>query len=365
MSPQPLRRAASGGLLALLLLAACAPAEPPAEATRPVMVVRPGAATAAADAYAGEIRAREESALAFRVGGHLVERRVDVGDRVRRGDLLAVLDPGDLQAQARAAQAQLAAAEAQLQRARADQARFATLGREQLVSRSTVDAQNAAAAAAQGQADAARASLRIARNQAAYAQLRAPDDGVIAARLAEAGQVVGAGQPVFQLAAEGGREVAFAVAENAVRALRPGQSAEVELWSRPGLRLPARVREIAPAADPVTRTYAVRASLLGDASAVELGQSARVHLGGAPAAPLAVPLAAVQRGPDGPSVFVLDPATSTLRLRPVRVGAYGTESVPVLAGLSPRDWVVAAGAHLLREGMKVAPVDRDNRPVRP
>jgi multidrug efflux system membrane fusion protein len=364
MAIRSTRRTAAGAVL-MLLLSACASEDAPLERPRPVMVVQPAGASGVADAYAGEIRAREESALSFRVGGSLVERRVDVGDRVRRGDLLAVLDPGDLQAQARAAQAQLAAAEAQLQRARADQARFAMLGRDQLVSRSTVDAQNAATAAAQGQVTAARASLVVARNQAAYTQLRAPRDGVIAARQAEAGQVVAPGQAVFQLAADGGREVAFSVAENAVRAIRPGQAVQVELWSQSGVRLPARVREVAPAADPVTRTYAVRAALAGDAPGVELGQSARVYLDGAAAAPIAVPLAAVQRGPDGPSVFVVDAKSSTLRLQPVRVGPFGTESVPVLSGLSPRDWVVAAGAHLLRPGMKVAAVDRDNRPVRP
>lgn len=349
----------------VVVLAACGSRETPPDKPRPVMVVRPAVAGAVGEAYAGEIRAREESALSFRVGGHLVERRVDVGDRVRRGDLLAVLDPGDLQAQVAGAQAQLAAAQAQLQRARADQARFATLGREQLVSRSAVDAQNAAAAAAQGQVLAARASLDIARNQAAYTQLRAPRDGVIAARQAEAGQVVTAGQAVFQLAADGGREVAFAVPENAVRAIAPGQALEVELWSQPDRRLPARVREVAPAADPVTRTYAVRAVLSGEPDGVELGQSARVHLPAAGNRGLSVPLAAVQRGPEGASVFVLEPKTSSLRLQPVRLGAFGTESVPVLGGISAGDWVVAAGTHLLRDGMKVSPVDRDNRAVRP
>lgn len=360
----PIRPAVAGVLLVVLLVA-CGGERAAPDRPRPVMVTRPVAAVGVADAYAGEIRAREESALSFRVGGALVERRVDVGDRVRRGDLLAVLDPGDLQAQARAAQAQLAAAEAQLQRARADQARFSALGRDQLVSRSTIDAQNAATAAAQGEANAARAALVVARNQAAYTQLRAPRDGVIAARQAEAGQVVAPGQPVFQLAADGGREVAFAVAENAVRGIRVGDAVQVELWSQPGTRIPARVREVAPAADPATRTYAVRATLTGDAAGVELGQSARVYLDDAAAGPLAVPLAAVQRGPTGATVLVVDTRTSTLRARPVRTGAFGTETVPVLSGLSRSDWVVAAGAHLLREGMKVAPVDRDNRPVSP
>ncbi|GAB2507002.1 efflux RND transporter periplasmic adaptor subunit [Lysobacter humi (ex Lee et al. 2017)] len=364
MRARPLSLALAG--LLPVVLAACSADSAPVEAARTVFVVHPTAGeSGGALAYAGEVRAREESPLAFRVGGNLVERHVDVGDHVRRGDLLATLDPGDLQAQARAARAQLAAAQAQLQRARADQARFAALGREQLVSRSTVDAQNAATAAAQGQVAAARESLAVASNQAAYTQLRAPRDGVIAARQAEAGQVVAAGQAVFALAADGSREVAFAVPEGAVRSVRPGHAVQIELWSQPGRRLPGRVREIAPAADPVTRTYAARATFDAGADGVDLGQSARVHLDRGTGAGLTVPLAAIQRSAKGDAaVFVVDPATATLRLRPVQVGAYGSEHVPVLRGVAANEWVVAAGAHLLRPGQKVRPVDRDNRPVR-
>ncbi len=294
-----------------------------------------------------------------------MERRVDVGDRVRAGDVLAVLDPGDLQAQARAAQAQLAAAEAELGRARADQARFARLGRDQLVSRSTVDAQNAASAAAQGQVNAARANLDVARNQAAYTQLRAPATGVIAARMAEAGQVVGAGQAVFTLAADGAREVAFAIPEGAAGNVAVGTPVQVALWSSSDARLPGRVREIAPAADPASRTYAARATVDAPADALGLGQSARVFMASGGADALSVPLSAVVRENGATAVFVVEPGDATLELRPVRVGPYGAERVPVLDGLRAGDWVVAAGGHLLRAGQKVAPVDRDNRPVRP
>lgn len=361
-----MRRAPLVNALAAAVLTAavagCSSKAEPVERPRPVLVAHPGGAAATGAAYAGEIRAREESTLAFRVGGNLVERRVDVGDHVHRGDLLAVLDPGDLAAQARAAQAQLRAAEAQLQRVRADQARYAKLGRDQLVSRSTIDAQNAAVAAAQGEVNAARESLAVARNQAAYTQLRAPRDGVIATRQAEAGQVVAAGQPIFSLAADSGREVAFAVPEGGVRDVRPGQPVQVELWSTPGTRLPARIREVAPAADPATRTYAVRATLDADAA---LGASARVYLDATPSAGLSIPLAALQRDArGGTGVFVVDPATSSVHLRPVQTGPFATDGVPVLRGVTASDWIVAAGGHLLRDGQKVSPVDRDNRPVR-
>src|SRR5688500_11925465 len=353
--------------LATASLAACGDDGNVEEAPRPVLVIHPGGgAEAALTAYAGEIRAREESPLSFRVGGKLVRREVDVGAHVKKGDLLAVLDAGDLSAQARAAQAQLTAAEAEFARARADQARFAKLAGDQLVSRSTLDAQNAAATAARGQVNAARANLDVARNQAAYTQLRAPHDGVIASRAAEAGQVVAAGQTVFTLSADGGREVAIALPESRIRDFSVGQQVAIELWSAPGQQLPGTIREIAPAADPQARTYATRVSLSGDAAkAVDLGQSARVYVqDNGNRAALTVPLSAIQRSKgNGAAVWVIDPATSKLRLTPVQLGAFGESTAPVLSGVRADAWIVAAGGHLLREGQRVAPVDRQNRPV--
>jgi membrane fusion protein, multidrug efflux system len=369
-APRDMTSAASAIALALaiagtLSLAACGGSEAPVAAAQPVLVVHPGDGMALSPAaFAGEVHAREESALAFRVGGNLVRRDVDVGARVHRGDVLAELDPSDLQLQARASDAQLAAAQAELARAGADRARYAKLAQQQLVSRSALDAQDAAYAAAAGQVRALRAQRDVAGNAAGYAQLRAPRDGVIAARQAEAGQVVAAGQTIFLLAADGSREVAIALPESGIGNVRVGQPALVELWNAPGKRLPARIREIAPAADPQARTYAARVTLLADAGDVELGQSARVYLqGGTDAAPM-IPLSALQRIPAGGSaVWVVDPATRKLRLAPVRTGTFGSDGVPVLAGVGPRDWIVAAGGHLLHEGETVAPVDRDNRPV--
>ena len=371
-TPSPARRFVAAPLFALALalvlpLSGCNSDAKPAETARPVLVIHPGGgAEAALTAYAGEIRAREESPLSFRVGGKLVRREVDVGAHVKKGDLLAVLDAGDLAAQARAAQAQLTAAEAEFARARADQTRFAKLASDQLVSRSTLDAQNAAATAARGQVNAARANLDVARNQAAYTQLRAPHDGVIASRAAEAGQVVAAGQTVFTLSADGGREVAIALPESRIRDFTVGQQVAVELWSAPGQQLPGTIREIAPAADPQARTYAARVSLSGEAAkAVDLGQSARVYVqdNGTRAA-LTVPLSAIQRSNgNGAAVWMVDPATSKLRLTPVQLGAFGESTAPVLSGVRADAWIVAAGGHLLREGQLVAPVDRQNRPV--
>jgi multidrug efflux system membrane fusion protein len=354
-------------LLALtLLLVGCGNRQPPVEAAQPVLVSHPGGdVDASVMAFAGEVHAREESTLSFRVPGNLVRRMVDVGDRVGRGDVLAELDAADLRLQAQASQAQLAASEAELARVSADRGRYGKLAQQQLVSRSTLDAQDAAYAAAAGQVRAIRAQLGAARNAAGYAELRAPRDGVIAGRAAEAGQVVAAGQPIFTLAADTGRDVLIALPESSVRAFHVGDPALVEPWNASGQRLPGVIRELSPAADPQTRTYAARIALTGPAAdAVQLGQSARVYLQGGGHSSLSIPLAAVQQGPNGRSaVWIVDTAKRTATLRPVQLGAFGSDRVPVLSGVTSGDWVVAAGGHLLHEGERVLPVDRDNRPV--
>lgn len=354
-------------LLVAVAAAGCGESETPPAPPRPVLVIQPQAdADPGAMAYAGEIRARQESPLSFRVGGKLIRRDVDAGDRVARGQVLAALDPGDQRLQAQAAQAQLAAADAELVRARADRDRFATLATDQLVSRSALDQQDSAFRAADGQARAARANLDVARNQADYTALRAPSAGVIASREAEAGQVVAAGQTVFNLAADGGRDAVIAVPESRIRDVRVDQQVLVELWTAPGQRLPGRIREVAAAADPQTRSFAVRVALDdAAAAAVDVGQSARVYLAERSAAGgLTVPLAAIQRSDDGAaSVWTVDPQGRTLVATPVRIGTLGADRVPVLSGLRRDAWVVAAGGHLLRAGQRVAPVDRDNRPV--
>ncbi|MFT3897866.1 MAG: efflux RND transporter periplasmic adaptor subunit [Thermomonas sp.] len=346
--------AALPAVLAAGLLVACGKPEAPVESARPVLVLHPQAdALTAVSAYAGEIRAREESALSFRIGGSLVKRMVDAGDRVRRGQLLAELDPGD-------AGLQIAAAQAEMTRLGGDLERYRKLVAQKLVSQSAFDAQQAAYRAA-------RAQYELMRNQSAYTRLLAPRDGVIASRVAEAGQTVAAGQTVYTLAGDAGREVAIALPESRIREVAAGQPVLVELWSAPGERLPGRIREISPAADPQARTYAVRVALDGDAAkAVDLGQSARVYMQetGAQAA-LGVPLSAVQRGADGKAsaLWIVDPKSRRVHLAPVRIGAYAEDTVPVLGGVDANAWIVAAGGQLLRDGELVAPVDRDNRPV--
>jgi multidrug efflux system membrane fusion protein len=362
-------RLVAAGLL--LLLAACS-GEKAAEPVKPVLVVQPGAAGAGLSAYAGEVRSREEPPLAFRIGGKLARRLVDVGDHVDAGQPLAELDASDFTLQRESARAAVASAESDLALARAELARYKNLNDRQLVSRSLYDTRVAQEQAAAARLRQARAQASVAGNQAGYATLRAPHAGVISQRLVDAGEVVAAGQPVYVLAAEGGLEVAFAVPEQRVGEFRPGLPLAVELWAS-GQRLPGTLREIAPAADPLTRTYAARVSFDDAAAKADVGQSARVWARDRKDGGIAVPLPAIVELNGKASVWVVRhgsieqdgkarPALVVRRV-PVRIGPYGEDKVPVLDGLKPDDWVVAAGAHLLRDGQEVKPVDRHDRVV--
>ncbi|WP_323845343.1 efflux RND transporter periplasmic adaptor subunit [Microbulbifer magnicolonia] len=349
-----------------LTLVACAPAESrnDDEKPRPAVMVRPEIAGAQQQVFPGEIRARYEPALAFRIGGKISRRLVDVGDRVKEGQPLAELSAEDQQLQLDGARASFAAAEAEHRLARSELARYRKLRERQLVSASQFDTAQTRLDASAAQLEQARAQLDVARNQAAYALLKAPRDGVIARRLAEAGQVVAAGQAVFALAADGEREVRIDLPEQDIDQFAVGQLLAVELWSRPGQPFPARIRELSPAADPTSRTFEARVAFDNEIVGAELGQSARVFVHNAAADDaLEVPLSAVTADGGQPYVWVLEPLQQTLRKTPVTVGPYGAESVPVLAGLQAEDWVVAAGTHLLQEGQRVRPVDRMNRPI--
>lgn len=349
------------GALALVACGKEAPEEGPA---RPAMVVQADAAAANLSMYAGEVRAQFEPALGFRIGGKIARRLVDVGEQVKKGQPLAELDAADAALQLEAARAQLASAESDLGLASSELERYKSLLDRQLVSKSLYDARVSARQAAEARVRQAQAEARVSGNQAAYAVLRAPADGVIAQRLAEAGQVVAAGQTVFVLAEEGQREVAISVPEQSAALFTPGREMAVELWSQPGKRFPARLREIAPAADSQARTFAARVSFSPGDVRTEIGQSARVYALQEGARGLAVPLPALYEKDGKPALWVVDPAKSTVTLRPVTVGAYGESEVPVLTGLQAGEWVVAAGVHLLLEGQRIKPIDRENRPVK-
>ena len=358
-----LRRALSLALpAALALLAACGQQAAPPSAPRPALVIQPQPAGASADSYPGEVRARFEPELAFRIGGKVNKRLVEEGQRVKAEQALAELDPQDVHLQLEANRAQFAAAEANLALVRAERDRYQKLLERQMVSRSQFDNAENLYRAGLARLKQAKAEFEVAGNQADYAVLRAPQAGVIAKRQVEVGQVVGAGQTVFTLAADGEREVAIGLPEQQFARFSVGQTVSVELWSSPNQRFEGRIRELSPAADPRSRTFAARIAFTSSNTPAELGQSARVFIAHTEQAPLAVPLSAVNAEAGQAYVWRVG-KDNRLERAAVRLGAYGADSVPVLEGLQASDWVVAAGGHVLREGQQVRPVDRSNREV--
>ncbi|MEG1040799.1 efflux RND transporter periplasmic adaptor subunit [Pseudomonas sp. NUPR-001] len=345
-----------------LLLSACGQESAPQTSLRPAMVVQPQSASATADSYPGEVHARFEPDLAFRIGGKVSKRLVEEGQRVKADQPLAELDPQDVRLQLEASRAQLAAAEANLNLVKAERDRYKTLLDRQMVSHSQYDNAENLYRAGVARLKQVRAEFDVAGNQAEYAVLRASQNGVIAKRQVEVGQVVAAGQTVFTLAADGEREVLIGLPEQQFGRFKVGQPVSVELWSQPDQRFNGRIRELSPSADPRSRTFAARIAFTAGKVPAELGQSARVYIEHGEQVPLAVPLSALTAENGQTYVWRVE-ANNTLKRVPVRVGAYGENSVPVLEGLNASDWVVAAGVHVLQEGQQVRPVDRSNRVV--
>lgn len=347
-------------LLGAVLLAACAEPQKEAPPPRAVLVREIGAGTAPAglNVYTGEVRPRIEADLAFRIGGKVIERRVDVGAEVKRGDVLARLDPQDVQLAARAATAQVAAAKADVALAQAEYERTKELRQRNFISDSALDSRRTALEAATAKLRQARAQAASAANQTDYASLVADRDGVVTAALAEAGQVVAAGQPVFRVARPGEREVLIYVPEGRVGALAPGTPAQVRPWAAPGRDYAGRVREVAPAADPATRTYAVRVSVPKADAALPLGATASVAFADPSLAQAVLPLPAVTRIEGRATVWVVDDAS---RVQPVTVvvGAYREDGAVIESGLPARARVVVAGVQKLVPGERVRPVAQD------
>jgi RND family efflux transporter MFP subunit len=324
---------------------------------RPVQVQRVAFAEAEATReFVGVVRARHETDLAFRVAGKIVARTVNVGDRVRAGDVVARLDAQDLALQVQSAEAELAAATSSLAQAASDLERYTTLKNRGYASVAEFDRKKAAKDEADGRLERARRSLDIARNQFAYAELKADVDGVITATLAEPGQVVAVGQAVARLAQRGEKEAVVALPESFLAEARRSR-ATVRLWSDPDRRFPARLRELAPQADAASRTFAARFTIADADEAVALGMTATVTLARAGDAPIArLPLGAVINRGTGPLVYVVDD-NATLVRRPVSIGALTEDAVVVTAGLHEGDRVVTLGVHKLDPGTKVRTVE--------
>lgn len=345
-------------LVALAALAACS-APPEAAKPPPAVLVRtmPAEANAIeARLYTGEVRARHEIDLGFRVAGKLAERRVDVGDRVSAGQVLARLDPQDLVLASQAAVAQQAAAEADRELARAEYRRVEQLHARNFVSASAVDARRAALQAAEARLRQIRAQAAVAGNQADYAVLRAPQDGVVTAAPAETGQVLALGQTALRIARGDAREVLIHVPESRIAELRAGMTAAVRPWAQADRELAGRVREIAPSADAATRSYAVRVAFEAADGVPPLGATASVLFARPAAMQALLPLSAVTRAGGRTVAWLVDEAHT---VRPVEVdaGEFREDGVVIRGGLPAGSRVVLAGVHRLVEGQTVRAVD--------
>ena len=335
------------------------------EAPRNALVAHPQNADAArAEVYSGDVRARYESQLGFRVNGKIKARLVDVGAHVAAGQAIAELDPLDLRLQVASARATLNSAQANRDTAQSEYDRFHALLDKHYISRTQFDTQQNNLKGAQAQVAQAQAALAVAQNQAEYTTLRADHAGIITAITAEAGQVVSSGQPIAALARDGEIEVEIAVPENRIADYRTGQPAAVEAWAEAGRQMRGRLREISPEADRVTRTYRVRVSLESNDNLPKLGQTARVYFADANAAQQnVIPLSALYEQAGKPAVWVVDAKTRQVHLAPVEVAAYREQGVLLAGGVDAGQWIVTAGVHKLRDGQPIAPVDAQNRPI--
>ncbi len=356
------RQASARSVLGLIgvatLLVACSKPAPPEEPVRAVKVLTVGLATFDSGLeYAGEVKARVESRLGFRVAGKITQRTVEVGQRVKAGQVLARLDPRDYQLATDAGRAQVVAATTQRDLAAADLARYKALKDQNFISGAELERREATLKAAQAALDQAQAQLAGQGNQAAYTQLVADVSGVVTAVEAEVGQVVTAGTPVVRIAQDGPRDVVFAVPEDKLARVPAGSTVTVRPWSG-GASMTGTVREVAASADPVTRTFPVKVTLpaSGGADAWPLGATAYVVP--QPAGPqsdgvIKLPTSALRQEGRGSAVWVLDPATLTVRSQPVQIAtADGNEAV-IAGGLQPGQQVVSTGVHVLSPGQKV------------
>ena len=341
-------------------LAGCSRPEPPPEPVRAVKLLTVGASEVQAQRlFAADVRARVESRLGFRVAGKLVQRHVELGQAVRAGQLLAQLDARDYRLAVQAAQAQVAAATTQRDLAQADYERFAQLKAQNFISGAELDRRRASLQAAQAQLTQALAQASSQGNQENYTQLRADADGVVTAIEAEPGQVLEQGQTVLRLAQDGARDAVFAVPEDLVSQLRVGQEVAVRPWgggAEGAAKLRATVRDIAASADPVTRTFTVKAALSGS-PLPPLGATLTVYPSAfAPRGvqALRLPTSALWAQGQQTAVWVFDAASSTVRAQVIEVAQVDGNEVLVRAGLQAGAQVVATGVHVLAPGQKVS-----------
>ena len=308
-------------------------------------------------ALAGTVVPRIESNLGFRVAGKVVARSVDVGTVVQPGDLIAQLDPADYRLAVDNARAALASAEADFARAKADHERYLNLRGTSVFTAQTMEQRQSLSATAQARVEQARSQLASAENNLAYTELRADTAGVITAVQAEVGQVLAQGQGVVRLARTNELEIQVGVPEHRLKTVREARDATFELWSDQGRRFPARLRELSPSADPQTRTYPARFTVLEQPEFIGLGMTATLAFQRPDAQPVAeVPLSAIFQSGTQPAVWVVDRDSGTVSLRPVTIARWRNESAAIADGVKDGELIATAGVHKLEAGQKVKPL---------
>jgi RND family efflux transporter MFP subunit len=344
----------SAGLL--VSLASCSKEEsaapPPPRTVRVVQIhlERAGLGGSAS----GVIESRYNAQVGFLVGGRLMERRVDIGANVQKGDVLAQLDATDYKNKLAAAQSQVKAAQSEVAQAAPQEARLSSLLKQGFTTQLAYDKALLALNSAKAKVDQAQANLRLAQDQVNYTTLKADADGAVTAVGADPGQVVNAGQMIVQISQLDAREAVFSVSERAVAIMEPGLIVGVALQSDPSIAVDGSVREISPTADPVTGTYKVKVALTDPPDAMRLGAVVigSVEMKGEPVA--VIPTGALLQTGGEPAVWVVSPAEKLVHRRTVKVLRFDADSVTISEGLKEGDLIVTAGVNWLAEGQKVS-----------
>jgi membrane fusion protein, multidrug efflux system len=349
---------AAGTLILLSALAACHKEEKAAsQAVRPVRTVTVALQEGGEKvSLTGEIQPRYHADIGFRVNGKILERPVDVGTQVKKGDLLARLDPQQYRQDFEVAKAEVAATEAEVTRSQAQEYRQRELLKNGNTTRVQYDQALKTFKTAQAQLDSARAKQIQASDNLGYTNLQADNDGVITAIGADPGQVVSAGQMVVRLAQPGEREAVFNIAEGAFKKRPTDPTVTVHLVSNPEIETAGKVRYISPQADPATRTYTVRVSLPDAPPEMRLGANVVGSVTLDQGQTVSIPGSALFQKDGKPAVWLVE-KDSTVQLKPITVQRYQGDSVVVGEGLAQGDVVVTAGIQKLLPGQKVALMD--------
>ncbi|MBC3874566.1 efflux RND transporter periplasmic adaptor subunit [Undibacterium flavidum] len=341
-------------LFGLLSISGCSKKVEKTEDIRPVRAVQAKLeGSEIFSEFSGEVRARVESRLGFRVAGKIVARKVELGTIVKRGQVLMQLDPQDLLLAQAQSKAGLTAAESNRDLAKAELKRYQELRDKNFVAQAVLESKETAYKAAQASYEQAKAGFSNQSNQAGYTSLIADVDGVVTAIEAEVGQVVAAGTPVVRVAKTGDMDVVVGIPEDKINAIRRMTDVNVRLWANDKDTYTAKLRELSPIADPVTRTYLAKVSLPDNAKDVRLGMTATVSFGMKnPLAMIRLPMTALFQEKNVSSVWIVE--SGAVKLVPVQLGASSGEDILVAAGIQPGQTVVTAGVNLLKVGQKVS-----------